>query len=90
MNTKIKQNGASENALVLKHLVKNSLEQFLNDLDDQQVGDLYDLLMEQVEPPLLQTVMQREGQNQTRAAQILGLSRTTLRKKLAYYGLLQS
>ena len=90
MNSEIKQNGASENALVLKHLVKNSLEQFLNDLDDQQVGDLYDLLMEQVEPPLLQTVMQREGQNQTRAAQILGLSRTTLRKKLVYYGLLQS
>ena len=89
MNSKLKQNGASVDALALKHLVKNSLEQFLNDLDDQQVGDLYDLLMEQVEPPLLQTVMQREGQNQTRAAQILGLSRTTLRKKLIHYGLLQ-
>ena len=86
----MKKNGGSADALVLRHLVKSSLEQFLNDLDDQQVGDLYALLMEQVEPPLLQIVMQRERQNQTRAAQSLGLSRTTLRKKLVHYGLLES
>ena len=90
MNSKLKENGGRADALVLRHLVKNSLEQFLNELDDQQVGDLYALLMEQVEPPLLQIVMQRERQNQTRAAQALGLSRTTLRKKLVHYGLLES
>ena len=43
--------------------------------------------MEEMERPLLHTVMEHTGGNQTRAAALLGISRSTLRKKLAQYGL---
>ena len=72
----------------LRDLVQRSVERFLDDLDDAPVSGLYDFVLEQVEQPLLQTVMERNGGNQTRAAEILGLSRGTLRKKLIRHGLI--
>ncbi len=72
----------------LRDLVQRSVERFLNDLDDAPVTGLYDFVLEQVEQPLLQTVMERSGGNQTRAAETLGLSRGTLRKKLLRHGLI--
>ncbi len=72
----------------LRDLVQRSVERFLDDLDDAPVTGLYDFVLEQVEQPLLQTVMERSRGNQTRAAEILGLSRGTLRKKLTRHGLI--
>ena len=45
------------------------------------------MVLAEVEPPLLETVMEYTKGNQTRAAEVLGISRSTLRKKLALYGL---
>ena len=47
----------------------------------------YDLVLSEVEGPLLQAVMEYTRYNQTRAAQMLGLNRGTLRKKLAAHGI---
>jgi Fis family transcriptional regulator len=49
---------------------------------------LYKLLISEVEKPLLESVMKHTGSNQVRAAQILGINRTTLRSKLKKYDIL--
>ena len=49
--------------------------------------NVYELLMAEVELPLIQTTMEYTGGNQSRAAKILGINRGTFRKKLAHYGI---
>ncbi len=53
--------------------------------DPETAGTLYDRFLEQVEPPLLATVMSKYGQRCAPAARVLGLHRTTLKKKLTQY-----
>lgn len=67
--------------------VQNALEIYCRDLDGQEPRDVYDLVVEQVEAPLLEIIMEYAGGNQTKAARYLGLNRGTLRKKLKRYGL---
>lgn len=71
----------------LRDAVRNCLERFFVDLDGHQPAEIYQLVMGEVEPAMLQTVMQFAQGNQTRAAEILGINRATLRKKLRQYGL---
>ena len=66
--------------------LRNSVEQALK--NGQDVTDVYDMVLCEVEAPLLESVMQHVKGNQTRASEILGLNRGTLRKKLKQYGLL--
>lgn len=68
--------------------VRDSLAKYLNDLDGNFPGDLYDMVMRQVEEPLLKTVMEIVDGNQSRAAEYLGINRGTLRKKLKLHHLL--
>nr|WP_225224206.1 helix-turn-helix domain-containing protein [Limnohabitans radicicola] len=58
-------------------------------MDGTDPAGLYDMLVKVVEKPLLDVVMQRAGQNQSRAADWLGLNRNTLRKKLLDHQLLK-
>jgi Fis family transcriptional regulator len=55
--------------------------------DQQQPSNLYDLVLQEMESPLLEIVMQRTRGNQTKAAELLGINRGTLRKKLRQYGI---
>lgn len=71
----------------LRDLVKSSLKGYLAQLNGQEVVDLYDLVLAEVEQPLLDTIMQHTRGNQTRAATMLGINRGTLRKKLKKYGM---
>ncbi len=71
----------------LASAVKNALEQYFTQLDGHEAGDLYRMVMEEVERPMLECVMRHCGGNQTRAAETLGINRGTLRKKLKHYGL---
>ena len=57
-------------------------------MDDQDVSDLYDLVLSEVEAPLLACVLEYTGNNQSQTAAMLGLNRGTLRKKLRRYRLL--
>lgn len=71
----------------LRQVVKKALENYLSDLDDQLPVNFYNLVLEEVEAPLLEVVMQLTKQNQSAAAKLLGLNRGTLRKKLKQYDL---
>ena len=72
----------------LKHNVTTAMSQYFTQLDGQPTTDLYQLVLEQVEHPLLEAVMSYTKNNQSKAAEMLGLNRGTLRKKLKQYDLL--
>lgn len=72
----------------LRDHVEEAMAQYFNQLDGQTTTGLYQMVLEQVESPLLTAVMDYTGNNQSRAAEMLGLNRGTLRKKLKQYDLL--
>lgn len=76
-----------ENETLSEH-VKRVLKDYFNNLDGQHTTNLYDMVIQEVEKPLLETVLLHSKDNQSITAKILGLSRGTLRKKMAKYGLL--
>lgn len=74
-----------------KHIedcVRASLEGYFRDLRGTEPTGLYDMMVRVVERPILEVVMQQADNNQSRAAQWLGLNRNTLRKKLLEHKLL--
>jgi Fis family transcriptional regulator len=73
---------------VLSKSVEIAVENYFNTMDDQAVTDLYEMVLSEVEAPLLSCVLRHTGNNQSRTAQVLGLNRGTLRKKLKKYGML--
>jgi Fis family transcriptional regulator, factor for inversion stimulation protein len=72
----------------IEDVVRASLETYLRDLRGTEPGNLHDMVVLTVEKPLLEVVMKHAGDNQSRAAQWLGLNRNTLRKKLTEHKLL--
>jgi len=72
----------------LRNSVESTMENYFRHLDGQSVTDVYDMVLQEVEAPLLEIVMKNTRQNQTKAAELLGLNRGTLRKKLKRYSLL--
>ncbi|HEY0974856.1 MAG TPA: helix-turn-helix domain-containing protein [Solimonas sp.] len=66
----------------LGHSVGESLDDFFRTLNGHSPKNLYDLFLDQVEPPLLKATLRYCHGNQSRAADMLGLNRATLRKKL--------
>ncbi len=71
----------------LRDSVKQALKNYFAQLNGQDVNDLYELVLAEVEQPLLDMVMQYTRGNQTRAALMMGINRGTLRKKLKKYGM---
>jgi Fis family transcriptional regulator len=71
----------------LRECVKDALSSYFKQMNGHNVTDLYKMVVSEVEQPLLETVMKEAGGNQSRAAVMLGMSRSTLRKKLALYNL---
>jgi len=65
--------------------VKAMLENYFRDLDGHAPAGLYQMVLQEVEQPLLQTVLNYTRGNQSKAAAMLGLNRGTLRKKLRQY-----
>lgn len=76
-----------ERKVLLSTHVKNSLERYFNDLNGEKTTDVYDMVIAEVERPLLEIVMRHVKSNQCRAAELLGINRNTLRKKLKIYKL---
>lgn len=68
--------------------VEQSLKAYLAQLEGQQATDLYSIVLAEVEVPLLKVILEYTQHNQSQAAQLLGLSRNTLHKKLKQYHLL--
>jgi Fis family transcriptional regulator len=72
----------------LRNCVRRSLADYFRNLDGEPVNELYEMVLAEMEIPLLEKVLEYTRGNQTKAAEMLGLNRGTLRKKLKQYGLL--
>lgn len=71
----------------IRRSVQSALELYLKDLNGHKIHDLYHVVLSEVEPAILNVVMDHVAGNQTQAAEMLGINRGTLRKKLKQYGL---
>ena len=80
--------GAGVNSL--RDTVTASVRQYLKELDGQLSSDVYQMVLAEVEAPLLEEIMAYTRNNQTKASIMLGLNRGTLRKKLKQYNLISS
>lgn len=72
----------------IQEVVQQSLEEYFKDLGELQPSNVYDMVVLSVEKPMLKVVMARAEGNQSCAAEMLGINRNTLRKKLQQHGLL--
>lgn len=74
--------------VTLREAVKTTLKSYFSNIGNEKLVDFYSILLEEVERPLLEVLINHTHYNQVRMATILGLSRGTLRKKLKQYGFL--
>ena len=72
----------------IQDVILESLQEYFDDLDGQKPTDVYNMIMRTVEKPVLMAVMVHAKNNQSHAAEMLGINRNTLRKKLLEHGLL--
>ena len=73
---------AATNSHSLREHAEKTLRRYFADLNGHDPSDLYEMVLGEIEQPLLKTLMEYTRGNQSRAATILGLNRSTLRKKL--------
>jgi Fis family transcriptional regulator len=67
--------------------VRRAMDGYFRDLDGERPCAIYDMVISSVEKPLIEVVLHRVSGNQTLAAQLLGMNRNTLRKKIKAYGI---
>jgi len=72
----------------LSKQVTQTLEIYFDTLQDEKTSDLYEMVIQQVEKPMIEFVLTKTDNNQTQTAQILGINRNTLRKKMQKYHLI--
>jgi len=75
------------NKCELANSVKLSLDQYFKDLDGEPPHALYDMVLSCIEKPLIEYTLQYANGNQSKTAEILGLNRNTLRKKMLQYNI---
>ena len=71
----------------IRSCINMALVDYFKTMDGHDMTGLYDLVLQEVEPPLLENVMRNTRGNQSKAAKILGINRGTLRKKLKQYNM---
>lgn len=86
---KSKQLKATKSKIPLHKHTEEALNDYFTSLNGDRPGDLYDLVIGEVERPLFKAVLDYTDGNQSQAAGILGINRGTLRKKLRSYSLIQ-
>lgn len=74
-------------AVPLRTMTADALHAYFTSLNGHKPGQLYDLVLREVEEPLFRAALDYADGNQSRAAEVLGINRGTLRKKLRSYGL---
>jgi Fis family transcriptional regulator len=75
----------SDHSIPLRQNVEQAIRQYLEDMGQSQPDCLYQTLLAEVEPPLIEEVLRFTHGNQSRTAKILGITRNTLRAKLSRY-----
>lgn len=86
-NTDIEMQSVQSTSIPLCQSVREFLKQHFMQFS-QPPADFYELILAEIEAPMLEIVLQYVGQNQSRAARILAMSRGNLRKKMQRYGML--
>jgi len=71
----------------MARVVRRAIEGYFKDLDGEKPSSVYDMVINCVEKPLLEAVLHRVRGNQTHAADMLGINRNTLRKKMKSHGI---
>ena len=69
----------------LREHVQETIRRYLEDMGSTEPEHVYRTLLTEIEPPLIEEVLNYTGGNQSRAARILGMTRNTLRSKLRRY-----
>ena len=87
-NETLNIHAANENPQTLRDSVEIAMRNYFAHLDGQEVCNVHQMVLTEVEAPMLEAVMRYCRDNQTKASKVLGLNRGTLRKKLKQYGLL--
>lgn len=72
----------------ISECVKRTLDRYFRDLDGEKPSAVYEMVLRNVEKPMLETVMRHANGNQTIAAEMLGINRNTLRRKLIEHDML--
>lgn len=72
----------------LRNCAERAMAEYFSYLDGHDCTDLYQMVLQEVEEPLMAAVMKYTRNNQSKASEMLGLNRGTLRKKLKLYDLL--
>jgi len=72
----------------LRASLEAAIHQYLEQMGEQDGANLYELVLSEIEEPLLRAVMKHTKNNQSKTARLLGLNRGTLRKKLKKYDML--
>ena len=80
-------NADSEQAIPLRQHVKNTISRYLQDMGNTKPENLYQMLLAEIEPPLIEEILKRTSGNQTQAASMLGMTRNTLRSKMQRYSI---
>lgn len=78
----------NEERIPLRYHVQQAVEQYFVELEGETATNLYQTILQEVEKPLLEVVLEQTQGNQSKTALILGLNRGTLRKKMQQYGLM--
>jgi Fis family transcriptional regulator, factor for inversion stimulation protein len=71
----------------ISRCVKKALDSYFQDLDGEKPSAVYNMVIDCVEKPLLETILRYSQGNQTHAAEVLGINRNTLRKKMKDHGI---
>ena len=71
----------------MARMVRRAIDGYFRDLDGEKPCAVYDMVIHCVEKPLLESVLHRVRGNQTHAAEMLGINRNTLRKKMRVHGI---
>jgi Fis family transcriptional regulator len=80
-------NADSQPTIPLRQHVQNTVSRYLKDMGNTAPENLYQMLLSEIEPPLIEEILKRTGGNQSRAAGMLGITRNTLRTKMQRYSI---
>jgi len=77
----------SAQAIPLRKHVQITVSRYLKDMGNTDPENLYQMLLAEIEPPLIEEILKRTGGNRSRAADMLGITRNTLRTKMQRYSI---